>query len=43
MTLDQAFNNYKVAASRKDEFAILNGMNLTDKLKAGTLIKVVEY
>lgn len=43
MTLDQAFNNYKVAASRKEEFSILNGMNLTDKLKAGTLIKVVEY
>ena len=43
ITLQQAFTNYKVPASRMEEFAILNGMQLTDKLNAGTLVKVVEY
>ena len=42
MTLDQALTFYKTAAARKEEMAILNGMQLTDKLSAGTLIKVVE-
>ncbi len=43
ITLQQAFTNYKVPATRMEEFAILNGMQLTDKLSVGTLIKVVEY
>jgi predicted Zn-dependent protease len=41
-TLQQAFRNLRVPDNRMQEFAILNGMNLTDQVPAGTLIKVVE-
>ncbi len=40
ITLEQALKNYNMPATRMEELAILNGMQLTDKLTAGTLIKV---
>ena len=40
-TLQQALNDYGVNEKRLEEHAILNGMNLGDKLEAGTLFKVV--
>jgi len=42
-TLKQAFTQFKVPAERMEEFAILNGMQLTDPLTKGMLIKVIEY
>lgn len=40
-TLEQALRNFGTPAARLNELAILNGMNLSDRLAAGTLIKVV--
>lgn len=40
VTLEQALKNYNMPATRLEELAILNGMQLADKLNAGTLIKV---
>jgi hypothetical protein len=35
--------NYKITDRKKlDEYAILNGMKLNDKITPGTMIKVVE-
>ncbi len=41
MTLAQAFRQYNVLEKRMEEFAILNGMKLTDNLTQGTLIKII--
>lgn len=41
VTLDQALRNYKMATARFDELAILNGMQLTDKLPQGIMIKII--
>ena len=41
-TLQQALLNYKVQNKRMEEIAILNGMNLTDRITQGSLIKVIE-
>lgn len=41
-TLAQALRNYKIPDNRLEEMAILNGMALTDRIEAGTMIKVVE-
>jgi predicted Zn-dependent protease len=41
-TFEQALRSYNVAAKRMEETAILNGMELKDKVAAGTLIKVIE-
>lgn len=41
-TLEQALRSYKVQDKRLEELAILNGMKLTDRITAGTMIKVVE-
>ncbi|WP_317174960.1 hypothetical protein [Hymenobacter qilianensis] len=40
-TLSQAMTRFQVPNDRLEEMAILNGMQLTDRLTAGTLIKVV--
>lgn len=42
MTLQQALQNFGMPQARFEELAILNGMQLDDKLAAGTLIKVVQ-
>lgn len=39
-TLEQALRGWGVAAARLNELAILNGMNLSDQVPAGTLLKV---
>lgn len=41
-TLNQALLSFNAPSKRLEEFAILNGMQLNDKLEAGTLIKVIE-
>lgn len=41
-TLDQALRSFNVPSARLEELAILNGMNLNDRLTSGTLIKVIE-
>lgn len=41
-TVQAAFQSFNVATNRYEELAILNGMELKDRLAAGTLIKVVE-
>lgn len=41
-TLQQALTNYGMPASRHEELAILNGMQLTDKLPSGTMIKIIQ-
>ena len=41
MTLREAFARYQQPSSRHDELAILNGMELTTRLRKGTLIKTV--
>jgi predicted Zn-dependent protease len=41
-TLEQAFRTYNVPSKRYEELAILNGMKITDRVTAGTLIKVIE-
>ena len=40
-TLAQALRSYNVPDRRSEEFAILNGMKLTDNLTSGTLIKII--
>jgi len=42
-TLKQALTQYKVPNERMEEFAILNGMQLSQTLTKGMLIKVIEY
>ena len=41
MTLLQFFRYYNLPEARHEEFAILNGLKLTDNLTNGTLIKIV--
>ena len=41
-TLEQALRSFNAPAKRMEEFAILNGMKLSDKVTAGTMIKVIE-
>lgn len=41
-TLEQALRSYNVQEKRLQELAILNGKLLTDRVTAGTLIKVIE-
>jgi len=41
-TLNQALLSFNAPTKRLEEFAILNGMQLSDKLEAGTLIKIIE-
>ena len=41
MTLEQAFKNYNMPASRFTEIAILNGMELTDAVPSGMMIKII--
>jgi predicted Zn-dependent protease len=41
-TLAQAFSNLHVDQKRMEEFAILNGMALNDKVESGMLLKVIE-
>jgi predicted Zn-dependent protease len=40
-TLAQALRQYNIPDQRMQEMAILNGMNLTDQLAGGTLIKII--
>jgi hypothetical protein len=40
MTLRASFEHFGVASDRYEEVAILNGMDLGDKLAKGTLIKI---
>jgi predicted Zn-dependent protease len=40
-TLEEILKGYNADPKRLEEFAILNGMKLTDRVEAGTLIKVV--
>ncbi len=40
-TLAQVFRNNNVPEKRHEELAILNGMQLTDNVAAGTLIKII--
>jgi predicted Zn-dependent protease len=42
-TLKQALGYYKVAEGRMEELSILNGMNLTDNVQQGSLIKILGY
>lgn len=39
-TLEQTLRGYGIPQARLEEFAILNGLNLTDRVPAGTMIKV---
>jgi predicted Zn-dependent protease len=41
-TLEQALRDNKADTKRLEEFAILNGMKLTDRVEQGTMIKVIE-
>jgi predicted Zn-dependent protease len=41
-TLQQALSDYNVSSKRLEEMAILNGMQLTDQIKTGDLIKIVK-
>lgn len=41
MTLAQAFSQYNVPQKRLEEFAILNGMKLTDNITKGMMIKII--
>ncbi len=42
-TFEQALKSFNAPAKRYEEFAILNGMQLKDQVRAGSLIKVIEY
>lgn len=42
MTLQQALSQNGISSNRLEEFAILNGMQLNDRLSRGDLIKVAE-
>jgi predicted Zn-dependent protease len=39
--LKQAFSYYKIAENRLEELSILNGMQLTDQVQKGSLIKII--
>lgn len=41
-TLAEALSSFGMPANRMEELCILNGMQLNDRLKSGTLIKVIE-
>lgn len=41
-TLEQALRYYKVEPKKLEEFAVLNGMLLSDRVAQGTLIKIIE-
>jgi predicted Zn-dependent protease len=41
-TLSEALKGYRISDKRIEEVAILNGMNLTDRVEKGMLIKVIE-
>lgn len=41
-TLDQALRSFNVPQNRLEEFSIVNGMKLTDRVAQGSLIKVME-
>ncbi len=41
-TLEQAFKSFNVPAKRMEEFAVINGMRLADRVAQGSLIKVIE-
>lgn len=41
-TLAQVLNQYNIPTTRHEELAILNGMETTTSLSAGTLVKVIE-
>jgi predicted Zn-dependent protease len=41
-TMSDVLRSYKVDEKRMEEVAILNGMQLSDKLSKGTLIKIIE-
>ncbi|WP_242919183.1 M48 family metalloprotease [Pontibacter liquoris] len=41
-SLGLVLQNFKVPQDKQEEMAILNGMQLTDRIEKGTLIKVVE-
>jgi predicted Zn-dependent protease len=41
-TLSQAFATFKVSDKRKEELAVLNGMELDERVQKGMLIKIVE-
>ena len=41
-TLEQALRQYKMTDKRLEELAILNGMELKDRITPGTMIKVIE-
>jgi predicted Zn-dependent protease len=41
-TLEQVLRRYNVTDKRLSELALVNGMNLTDRVTAGTMIKVIE-
>ena len=40
-TLTKAFSDYRMESKRREELAILNGMELTDQVKKGDLIKIL--
>ncbi len=40
-TLKMALNSYNMAESRQEEISLLNGMQLSDKVLAGSLIKIL--
>jgi len=40
-TLQQALSSYSVRSEDLNKLAILNGMELTDQVKAGMLIKII--
>ena len=42
MTLEQAFKTYKMPNEKLEQYAILNGMKLTDNVPKGTMIKVIQ-
>ena len=41
-TLRQALQSFNVPTKRMEEFAVVNGMKLTDRVAQGSLIKVIE-
>ncbi len=42
MTMQSALSSFGVSSARYEEMAILNGMELSDSIEAGTMIKVIE-
>jgi predicted Zn-dependent protease len=41
-TFEQAMRSFNVPVKRIEEFAIVNGMKLSDRVTAGSLVKVIE-